>query len=524
MAGQVRHIIERNGRFTARVVVPVRLRAILGKRELSQALGGDRRAAERQAHAVIAKFQIEIARAERQLELQSNGDRSRVIRRFSLAEIAHAHYGEELTIDDHERNFPEDRSDMSWSRPVRVAKLKQVAAGSLPSAEAAALIGWAVDKFAEREGREIVAGSPDWHKSARMLAQIELEIIERQSERDTGRFDGKPTHPILATAPESPEPAPVKLKTLFDGYFRELRAQNRGAEAERRWRPVFDDLRDFLKHDDALRITKQRLQDWKDDLIGRYAAKTIRDSYFGSVKAIFTWAADTGRIPSNPTVGLKIKVPKPILAREKGYNDDEAIAVLKAAADYKPKASDNPATTEQPALTAAKRWAPWLCAYTGARISEMTQLRKEDVKVKDGIHYLRITSDAGSVKTGQYRDVPIHPHLIERGFLGFVKASLSGPLFYRPSPRTTSATPWRTVSGRVSEWVRSLKVLDARVSPNHGWRDRFKTVAIEVGMNARACDAIQGHAARTAGENYGDVTIKARKIAVDLLPVFAIDQ
>ena len=152
----------------------------------------------------------------------------------------------------------------------------------------------------------------------------------------------------------------------------------------------------------------------------------------------------------------------------------------------------------------------------------MTQLRKEDVKVKDDIHYLRITSDAGSVKAGIYRDVPIHPHLIERGFLDFVKAASDGPLFYRPNSERKSATPWKTVSGRVGDWVRGLNLIDARVKPNHGWRDRFKTLALELGMNARACDAIQGHAPRTAGENYGDVTIKARKIAINMLPRYKI--
>lgn len=511
-----------DGRFIVRVVVPKRLQTIVGQKQFERSVGRDPRVAQKRAYPLIADFQRQIARAERQLELQGGADPSRSKRPFSLAEIAQAHYGQELAIDDNIRNDPELYADLAWSRPIRIARLKQLVAGSCSTYDAAALIGWAVDDFAAREGREIPEGSVEWHKIARMLAQVQLEIIERQTERDAGEVDGAPKLPILTTAIEPAEPDPVKLKTLFEGYFRELRAQNRGAEAERRWRPVFDDLKAFLKHDDALKITKQRLQDWKDDLIGRLAAKTIRDVNFTAVKAVFGWAADTGRIPSNPASGLKMKVAKPIQAREKGLNDDEAVAVLKAALAYQPKPSDNPATAEQPKLTAAKRWTPWLCAHTGARISEMTQLRAEDVKVKDGVHYLRITSDAGSVKAGIYRDVPIHQQLIDLGFLDFVKASGNGPLFYKPLANRKSATPWRTVSGRVSDWVRSLRVLDDRVKPNHGWRDRFKTLAIELGMNARAADAIQGHAARTAGENYGNVTLKARKIAIDLLPAYDI--
>lgn len=252
----------------------------------------------------------------------------------------------------------------------------------------------------------------------------------------------------------------------------------------------------------------------------RLKPKTIKDVYFAAVRAVFRSAVKARKLPSNPAADLTIKVTKPKLPREKGFNDDEAVAVLKAASAYRSKPSDNPATQEHPKTEAAKRWAPWLCAYTGARISEMTQLRAEDVTVKDDIRYLRITSDAGSVKTGQYRDVPLHPHLIELGFLDFVKASGAGPLFYRVNPDRKSDMPWRTVSGRLSDWIRDLKIVDARVQPNYGWRHRFKTVAIEVGMNARVMDAIQGHASRTAGEDYGDVTLKARKVAIDMLPAY----
>ena len=38
MAGKVRHLLERDGRFYARIVVPERLRAAVGKRELTAAI------------------------------------------------------------------------------------------------------------------------------------------------------------------------------------------------------------------------------------------------------------------------------------------------------------------------------------------------------------------------------------------------------------------------------------------------------------------------------------------------------
>ena len=62
------------------------------------------------------------------------------------------------------------------------------------------------------------------------------------------------------------------------------------------------------------------------------------------------------------------------------------------------------------------------------------------------------------------------------------------------------------------------------VAPSHGWRHRFKTVGQEEGVSDRTLDAIQGHASKTAGDNYGDVTIKARKAAIDKFPRYDLDK
>lgn len=517
------HVVpKKDGRWVVRIVVPERLRAIVGQTEFERSVGRDPRLARKRAFPIIAEIQAIIARAERQLELQGGDTPARSRRRFSLSEIAHAHYGEELAIDESVRNVPGLYTSLPFSRPVRADGLRRVAAGLASAEETEALIGWAVDKFAEREGRVTPFEPAERQSIARTLALVQLELVEREAERDRGDFNGTPALPILQRPIEEPAPAPVKLQDLFDDHFRELEIQGAGAEAKRRWQPVFDDLKSFLKHSDARKVTPEKLDDWKVSLMDRLKPKTIKDVYFAAVRAVFRSAVKARKLSSNPAADLTIKVTKPKLPREKGFNDDEAIAVLKAASGYRSKPSDNPATQEHPKTEAAKRWAPWLCAYTGARISEMTQLRREDVTTKDGIHYLRITSDAGSVKTGQYRDVPLHPHLIELGFLDFVKGSGAGPLFYRDNPDRTSEHPWRTVSGRLSDWIRDLKIVDARVAPNYGWRHRFKTVAVEIGMNARVMDAIQGHASRTAGEDYGDVTLKARKAGIDMLPTYKV--
>ena len=59
-------------------------------------------------------------------------------------------------------------------------------------------------------------------------------------------------------------------------------------------------------------------------------------------------------------------------------------------------------------------------------MGELTQLRGVDVIERDGIHAIKISPEAGTTKTGTARVVPVHEHLIEQGFLAFVKASGKG--------------------------------------------------------------------------------------------------
>jgi len=73
-----------------------------------------------------------------------------------------------------------------------------------------------------------------------------------------------------------------------------------------------------------------------------------------------------------------------------------------------------------PQTAAATRWVPWLCAYTGARVGEIVQLRKQDLRSVGGVWVLRITPGAGTVKNKEAREVVLHPHLVEQGFPEFV--------------------------------------------------------------------------------------------------------
>jgi len=152
-------------------------------------------------------------------------------------------------------------------------------------------------------------------------------------------------------------------------------------------------------------------------------------------------------------------------------------------------------------VTGAKRWCPWLAAYSGARIAELTGLTAEDIRTEAGVHVM----DLRETKTGVPRTVPLHEHLIEQGFLDYVASVGSGPLFYDPSKHRPGAqiTPAEVRAQQLAQWVREAADLkDPNVDPNHGWRHSWKTIALGAGIEERIRDAITGHRVTSVGRRY----------------------
>jgi integrase len=252
-------------------------------------------------------------------------------------------------------------------------------------------------------------------------------------------------------------------------------------------------------HTDASRYARADVLKWKDEMVaaGR-PAKTIDDSKLATLKAIQNHAVDNEKLKINPAA--RVSVGK--LARKKAgtkmlpYDDHEAVTLLAAAvADARP----------------VIRWVPLLCAMTGARVSEMMQLRKEDVFPDHGVWSIKITPDAGDLKNAaSERTIPLHPCLVKRGFLDFLKDRPTGPLFFNRARRrdTSSTKPGKGATNHLREFLHGvaeregLKIGRAfRKDPNHAWRHRFVTEARKHHMDAEKREYALGH---TLGdEGYG---------------------
>lgn len=513
------YLLNRDGRFFARLVIPRELRPFMERKtELRTALGPDRQVAVKKLPGAVALLQHEIALAERRAAGATG--QNVAVGRYPLAvdQIALRNYQSRLAFDDELRNAAPQYAAIGID-DLLVAKLRDGMAGRLTDGELSDLVGVRIERYRRLGNTTATVGTEDWRALARGMCVSEYEALSRVAERDEGDFSGQPEHPLIAQAKQiSDEKPPVSIKSLVTDYVAAKQIVGKGAEADRRWGPVFTNLRKTIGHDDARRLSKQDLLSWRDELLKTLSPKTVAAVYLAAVRTVLSWAVSNDRLEVNVADQVRQEVPRRKLDREQGFTLAEATAVLKASRTYEPAERENPVNREASQTTAAKRWTPLLCAFTGARIAEITQLRKQDIRKDGDMSVMRITPAAGTVKAGGYRDVPLHPQILELGFLDFVNASAEGPLFYPDRQGKDAIVGARTVAGRVSQWLQKIEVVPTGVSPSHGWRHRFKTVGREEGISDRVIDAIQGHAGRTAGDNYGDVTLKTKQEAIQRYP------
>jgi len=134
---------------------------------------------------------------------------------------------------------------------------------------------------------------------------------------------------------------------------------------------------------------------------------------------------------------------------------------------------------------------------------------------------ITITPEAFTVKDAEYREVPLHPHLVDMGFPAFVEGSEDGHLFMQPKNESEKAQrgAWRSSKNAVTSFVREV-ITDPSVQPNHAWRHRFATIGRNLGISKDIRFAITGHDTKDQGDDYGTVSNKAKADAIAKYPCY----
>lgn len=159
-----------------------------------------------------------------------------------------------------------------------------------------------------------------------------------------------------------------------------------------RWRVVFEDLNVYFKGRDPGSINGDEAFAWAEQLVtDERSADTVIEVWCSAARTVFQLGSCTRRkVSSNP---FEFKTPpvtrqKKASTREnKAFNAEEIRTILNVASAF----GSNPKTE----FEAARRWVPWICAYTGSRPGEIAQLRGKDVLQHDSAWVIRISPEAG---------------------------------------------------------------------------------------------------------------------------------
>ena len=325
--------------------------------------------------------------------------------------------------------------------------------------------------------------------------------------------------PVLSVSSGRPVGTTTSAVALLEAY-----AADRGVAPStlRRWEPVMVAL-----DTQPWQRPQWDAQAWIDNLVTAGRGKgTVKRTWFAACNTVMRWAKRRKKVTANPFSDVMVSVPKKVTTREAGraFSDGEAKTILSAALQV-PLLPIGSNGSQQ---SASRRWLPWLMAYTGARAGEVAQLRAGDVD--PARKTILITPEAGTIKTGKARVVPVHAGLIEQGFLEFVKAVLAakgpgGALFWDDSvPAKTDAKHRRSdmAANKLGRWVRGLGITDPGVSPNHAWRHTFKTLARRAGIDQGIRDAICGHSSRSVAQDYEHVSVEDMAEAIKRFPRYTV--
>lgn len=470
----------KSGVYRIRMRVPEDIRAALRKGERIVSLDTkDPKEAAKRAPAVVAKIEAEFAAARLSL---SPG------RALSLREVmalCGAWYRAEVAQHEDDPGDPEgwDHADdallnklpsdrdtgepMDFTPgPADLAEARAFLAGQGEAADADSLRHFAVEL---------------WHTKRKAAATLQKRAL--------GDYSADPVVASFPTAPQA-KAAPLTSDALLDVWA----AERKPAPATRKkydgtFRTIarvlgFDDVR-RIGPEDVVKFKRHRLEVEKRDV------GTVEDDV-RNAGAVCRWAAKNRLLPSNPFDGLAPKAVRKLASRLP-YDDADAKRILTAAREE----------------TGWLRWGPWLLCFTGARLGELAELRRGDVREEGGVPVLDIRpheARPGKNATMQ-RMIPLHPALIAEGFLDYVaklSADPGGPLFpsIKPDPHGKRDTPAQTQLGR---WMRAtVKITDPKKAPAHSWRHRMEDALRKVRAPVEAADAITGRFnPRNAGAGYG---------------------
>lgn len=294
-------------------------------------------------------------------------------------------------------------------------------------------------------------------------------------------------HPPLPPGKHARAVSGCTLESLIPVWQRERKPSDKTVQAA--MLAVAD-----LGASDVSAVTRQTIIAYRDRLLDAGKAVNTINTRISFVRILLSIAKDRGLVEVNHAEGATLADRKRAVEARKPYSPEQVQAVMAATESMR---------ESQPAMY----WLPRLARWTGARLNELHQLRKDDVQEREGIPGLMITDEgkyAGGLEMrlknkGSRRWVPLAEPV--RGFVVWAEARADGPLF--PAKPNKFGIVSDAFSKRYGRFLRDvLKIADRRVT-FHSWRHGFADMCRAAGVLPDVRMVLMGHTESGVSGTYG---------------------
>ena len=212
----------------------------------------------------------------------------------------------------------------------------------------------------------------------------------------------------------------VRQFAQFVGDTRRVGSIERGEVL--RYRTILDSIPPKWREANAYKgLTIEQASEKARAAGAKPVAKETVNSHLSAISALFKWLVGVGKVDSNPVTGLFYDLPKGQNPRPP-FSADQLNTILKSPlfTGFLADKAEHKVGIEK--ADDWRYWCPIIALFTGARITEIAQLRIGDIRQEHNRWIIYVTHDekAGlKAKAKVSRPMAIHPKLLELGLLSF---------------------------------------------------------------------------------------------------------
>lgn len=460
--------VQRRGRrYYSRLKIPTSLRCLVGKSEIVRSLRTSRlREARQRALLWEGRVSDLLFRIQSGLVSMSKEEIARILARYEVEQMEV--FEEWLALDPPEDDAVSyaftDGLERNYEDLV-TANLRRVT----PIAE----------ELLRAAGIELAANGDEFKKFCRGLLISEQRVLREQMKRFDGDYSSP--EPLRTFTEDDPVPNTIMLSDAIE-QFAEMKDQTNS------WRPRTSHM--------ARKALSRLLQHVSDRPVGQVTAELITAHIkylrcqpgranatlseeslvkeLSFLRGLFGHLIEQKVITSNPVPAFRPKKTRSPDELRDAYSPEDLTLIF--VGDFRNQRTRRP----------DRYWICLLLLHTGARPNEIAQLYTSDVVQFEGIWCIQINDgkEGQSVKVASTkRMLPLHPWIVEHGFLDYVQAQREkGDVPLWPLLTWSANGPVSAIGSWFNKRTRSLGI-DSRkktlYSFRHGVATQLERASVE---------------------------------------------